>query len=64
MICLRCGHYIEADRELAREQRSDDCACRCHGAARARRRYQDAITGKNPRDTRRLIEGLRNDKGR
>lgn len=30
MICLRCGHYIVADREMAREQRSDACRCDCH----------------------------------
>lgn len=30
MICLRCGHYIVPDREMAREQRSNDCTCDCH----------------------------------
>lgn len=30
MICLRCGHYAQPDREMARVQGSDDCPCMCH----------------------------------
>lgn len=30
MICFRCGHYSQADREMAREQGSDACGCACH----------------------------------
>jgi hypothetical protein len=30
MICLRCGHYTHPDREMDCEQRSENCACRCH----------------------------------
>jgi hypothetical protein len=30
MICLACGHYSQADREMAREQGSDRCPCPCH----------------------------------
>lgn len=30
MICLRCNHYRNADRELAGVQGSDDCSCSCH----------------------------------
>ena len=36
MICLHCGHYVVADREMAREQRSDACRCGCHTLDRAR----------------------------
>lgn len=30
MICLRCNHYIDPDREMAKEQDSYSCECECH----------------------------------
>lgn len=30
MICLKCNHYINPDREMEIEQNSAECQCPCH----------------------------------